>query len=64
MESDSLLPLAPNTIEPASDAEMVRHLLEAKGVKPSPLSRDTMVPNSAVSEILEGKKPGEPQVDS
>jgi HTH-type transcriptional regulator/antitoxin HigA len=44
-------------IEPASDAEMLRHLLEAKGVTQAQLSRDTMIPKSTISEILAGKKP-------
>jgi HTH-type transcriptional regulator/antitoxin HigA len=43
-------------IEPASDAEMLRHLMEAKGVTQAQLSRDTMVPKSTISEILAGKK--------
>jgi len=44
-------------IEPASDAEMLRHLMEAKGVTQSQLSSDTMIPKSTISEILAGKKP-------
>jgi len=44
-------------IEPASDAEMLRHLLEAKAVTQAQLSRDTMIPKSTISEILAGKKP-------
>ena len=44
-------------IEPASDAEMLRHLMEAKGVTQAQLSRDAMVPKSTISEILAGKKP-------
>ena len=43
-------------IEPASDAEMLRHLMEAKGVTQAQLSRDTTVPKSTISEILAGKK--------
>jgi HTH-type transcriptional regulator/antitoxin HigA len=43
-------------IEPASDALMVRHLMEAKGVTQAQLSRDTAVPKSTISEILAGKK--------
>jgi HTH-type transcriptional regulator / antitoxin HigA len=45
-----------HAIEPASDAEMLRHLMEAKGVTQAQLSRDTAVPKSAVCEILAGKK--------
>jgi HTH-type transcriptional regulator / antitoxin HigA len=44
-------------IEPASDAEMLRHLMEAKGVTQAQLSSDTMIPKSTISEILAGKKP-------
>jgi HTH-type transcriptional regulator/antitoxin HigA len=43
-------------IEPASDADMLRHLLEAKGVTQAELSRETTVPKSTISEILAGKK--------
>jgi HTH-type transcriptional regulator / antitoxin HigA len=43
-------------IEPASDAEMLRHLMEAKGVTQAQLSRDTTIPKSTISEILAGKK--------
>ncbi len=44
------------TIEPASDADMLRHLLEAKGVTQAQLSRDTAIPKSTISEVLAGKK--------
>jgi HTH-type transcriptional regulator/antitoxin HigA len=44
-------------IEPASDAEMLRHFMEAKGVTRAQLSRDTTTPKSTISEILAGKKP-------
>jgi HTH-type transcriptional regulator / antitoxin HigA len=43
-------------IGPASDADMLRHLMEAKGVSQAELSRDTSVPRSSVSEVLAGKK--------
>jgi HTH-type transcriptional regulator / antitoxin HigA len=43
-------------IEPASDGDMLRHLMEAKGVTQAQLSRDTTVPKSTISEILAGKK--------
>ncbi len=43
-------------IEPASDAEMLRHLMEAKGITQAQLSRDTTAPRSTISEILGGKK--------
>ena len=51
-------------IEPASDADMLRHLMEAKGVTQAQLSRDTTVPKSTISEILAGKKHFEPADDS
>src|ERR1700694_1768985 len=44
-------------IEPASDAGMLRHLMEAKGVTQVQLGRDTLIPKSTISEVLAGKKP-------
>ncbi len=44
-------------IEPASDAEMLRHLMDAKEVTQAQLSRDTTIPKSTISEVLAGKKP-------
>ena len=44
-------------IEPASDADMLRHLMEAKGVTQAQLSRETLIPKSTISEVLSGKKP-------
>jgi HTH-type transcriptional regulator/antitoxin HigA len=44
-------------IEPASDADMLRHLLEAKGVTGAQLSRDTSIAKSTISEVLAEKKP-------
>jgi len=44
-------------IEPASDADMLRHLMEAKRVTQAQLSRDTAIPKSTICEILAGKKP-------
>jgi HTH-type transcriptional regulator/antitoxin HigA len=44
-------------IEPASDADMLRHLMEAKRVTQAQLSRDTAIPKSTISEVLAGKKP-------
>ncbi len=41
----------------ASDADMLRHLMEAKGVSQMQLSRDTGLPKSTISEVLAGKKP-------
>lgn len=45
-----------HAIAPASDAEMLRHLLEALGVTQARLSRDTLIPKSTISEVLAGKK--------
>ncbi|HVC95229.1 MAG TPA: helix-turn-helix transcriptional regulator [Pirellulales bacterium] len=46
-----------HSIEPASDADMLRHLLDAKGVSQIQLSRDAGLPKSTISEVLAGKKP-------
>src|ERR1700681_838129 len=35
-------------IEPAADADMLRHLMEAKGVTQARLSRDTLIPKSTI----------------
>lgn len=43
-------------IAPASDADMLRHLMEARGVTQAELSRDTALPKSTISEVLAGKK--------
>jgi HTH-type transcriptional regulator/antitoxin HigA len=48
---------AHHAIEPASDADMLRHLMHAKGLTQAQLSKDTLVPKSTISEILAGKKP-------
>jgi HTH-type transcriptional regulator / antitoxin HigA len=45
-----------HAIAPASDADMLRHLLDAKGISPAELSRGTGIAKSSVSEILGGKK--------
>jgi len=44
-------------IPPASDADMLKHLMEAKGVSQIELHRRTKIPKSTISEILNGKKP-------
>src|SRR5262245_39921235 len=46
-----------HAIEPASDADLLRHLMAAKGVTQAELSRDTTIPKSTISEVLAGKKP-------
>jgi HTH-type transcriptional regulator/antitoxin HigA len=51
-----------HAIEPASDADILRHLLEARGVSQAQLSRDTEIAKSAISEVLAGKKPFSRQI--
>lgn len=43
-------------IAPASDADMLRHLMDAKGVNQAQLSREAGIAKSTVSEVLAGKK--------
>jgi HTH-type transcriptional regulator/antitoxin HigA len=43
-------------IEPASDADMLAHLMDAKGITQIELSRGAAVPKSTISEILAGRK--------
>lgn len=45
------------SLEPASDADMLRHLLDAKGISQADLHRETGISKSAISEVLAGKKP-------
>ncbi len=40
----------------ASDADMLRHLLDAKGVTQAQLHRETGISKSSISEVLAGKK--------
>lgn len=49
-------------IPSASDADMLRHLMEAKGVNQAELHRSTKIPKSTISEILNGKKPFSRQI--
>jgi HTH-type transcriptional regulator/antitoxin HigA len=44
-------------IAAASDADMLRHLMEAKGVSQTQVHQNTGIPKSTISEILAGKKP-------
>ena len=44
-------------IAPASDADMLRHLMDAKEVTQAELHRQTGIPKSTISEVLAGKKP-------
>lgn len=46
-----------HAIEAASDADMLRHLLEAKGITQAQLSKETGMAKSSISEVLAGKKP-------
>ena len=48
---------AHHAIEPAADADMLRHLLHAKGVTQAELSKETGLAKSSISEVLSGKKP-------
>jgi HTH-type transcriptional regulator/antitoxin HigA len=48
---------AHHAIEPASDADMLRHLMDAKGITQSELSRETGIPKSTISEVLSAKRP-------
>jgi HTH-type transcriptional regulator / antitoxin HigA len=45
-----------HAIEPAADADMLRHLMEAKGVKQTQVSQETGIAKSTISEVLAGKK--------
>lgn len=46
-----------HAIAPPSDAEMLRHVMEAKRVTQARLSRDATIPKSTICEVLAGKKP-------
>jgi HTH-type transcriptional regulator / antitoxin HigA len=45
-----------HAIEPASDADMLRHLMEAKDISQIQLHSATGLPKSTISEVLAGKK--------
>lgn len=45
-----------HAIEPAADADMLRHLMDAKGLTQADLSREAGISRSSVSEVLAGKK--------
>ena len=45
-----------HAIQPASDADMLRHLMEARGVTQAQLHRETGIAKSTISEILAGRK--------
>src|SRR5690606_29524196 len=44
-------------VGPPSDADMLRHLLDARGISQMQLSREAGLPRSSISEVLAGKKP-------
>jgi HTH-type transcriptional regulator / antitoxin HigA len=48
---------AHHAIGPASDAGMLRHLLDVRGITQAELSRETGLAKSSLSEVLAGKKP-------
>ena len=48
---------AHHVIEPASDADMLRHFMEAAGITQAELSRQSGIPRSSLSEVLTRKKP-------
>jgi HTH-type transcriptional regulator / antitoxin HigA len=43
-------------IPPVSDVEMLRHLIEAKGVSQTEVSKATGIADSTISEVLRGKR--------
>ena len=45
-----------HAIEPASDADLLLHLMEAKGITQIQLSHDVGIAKSSISEVLAGKK--------
>ena len=47
---------AHHALKPASDADMLRHLLDAKGITQAQLSKETGLAKSSLSEVLAGKK--------
>lgn len=47
---------AHHSIEPASDADLLPHFMEARGVSQAELSRETTIPRSTISEVLSRKR--------
>jgi HTH-type transcriptional regulator/antitoxin HigA len=45
-----------HSIPMASDADLLRHLMEAKGVTQNQIHKDTGLAKSGISEVLSGKK--------
>ena len=46
-----------HAIAPASDADMLRHLMAAKDVIQTQVSRETGIAKSTISEVLAGRRP-------
>jgi HTH-type transcriptional regulator / antitoxin HigA len=46
----------------SDDADMLRHLMSAKGVNQAEVHQATEIPKSTISEILAGKKPFSRQI--
>src|SRR5581483_11506536 len=46
-----------HAIQAPSDADLLRHLMEANGVTQTQLHRESGLAKSAISEVLAGKKP-------
>ena len=46
-----------HAIEPAADADLLRHLMENSGATQAQLNREAGIAKSTISEILAGKKP-------
>jgi HTH-type transcriptional regulator / antitoxin HigA len=47
---------AEHPMPPVSDAAMLRHLIEARGVTQSKVADDVKIPMSTISEVLNGKR--------
>jgi HTH-type transcriptional regulator/antitoxin HigA len=43
-------------VPPASDAEVLHHLIEARGVTQADVARETKIAESTISEVLAGKR--------
>jgi len=46
-----------HAIGPASDADMLRHLMEAKGVTQTQVSQEAGIAKSTICEVLAGRRP-------
>ncbi len=51
-----------HAIEPASDADMLRHLMDLRGMTQAALHKATGIAKSTISEILAGRRPFSRQV--